>query len=68
VNRHVDGRHLVAITKSKPDAEKRDGIALNDGMTKLMVFRIDDLLAELEKVKGHCKFLAELHCYLEASL
>jgi hypothetical protein len=68
VNRHVNGRHLVAITKSKPDAEKREGIALNDGMAKLMVFRIDDLLAELEKVKGHCKFLAELHCYLEVSL
>lgn len=57
----------MAFTKSKSDAEKRDGIALDAGKAKLMAFRIDDLMTELAKVKGHCKFLSELHHYLEGS-
>jgi len=67
VKRYVGGRHLVAFTKSKPDGEKRDGIPLKDGKAKLMAFRIDDLMTELAKVKGHCKFLSDLHHYLEGA-
>ncbi|MFM9487940.1 hypothetical protein [Pseudomonas monachiensis] len=67
VKRHVGGQHLVAISKNKSDAEKRDGIPLDDGKAKLMAFRIDALLTELDKVKGHCNFLSELHQYLEDS-
>jgi len=65
VKSYIDERFLVAFTRSKSDAEKRDGATLDDGKAKLMVFRIDDLLAELKKVKGHCRFLSELHLYLE---
>lgn len=67
VKKYVGGQYLVAFTKSKTDAEKRDSIALDDGKAKLMAFRIDDLTTELAKVKGHCKFLSELHHYLEGS-
>lgn len=66
VKRYMDGKHLVALSKSAPDAKKRDGIALEGGKAKLAVFRIDLLLTELEKVKGHCRFLSEVHAYLES--
>jgi len=66
VKRYMDGKHLVALTKSAPDALKRDGIALEGGQAKFTAFRIDLLLTELEKVKGHCRFLSEVHAYLES--
>lgn len=65
VKRYVDGLHIVALSKSAPDAKRRDGIALEDGQAKLMVFRVDDLKAELAKIKGHCKFLSQIDAYLE---
>jgi hypothetical protein len=67
VKRYVDGRHLVALSKSAPDAIKRDGIALEGGQAKLMVFQIDLLIAELAKIKGHCRFLSEVQAYLEGA-
>ena len=66
IKRYMDGKHLVALSKSAPDAFKRDGVALEGGKAKLAVFRIDLLLAELEKIKGHCRFLSEIHAYLES--
>jgi hypothetical protein len=65
VKRYSDGKHLVALSKSTPDAKKRDGIALEGGNAKLMVFKIDLLMTELAKIKGHCRFLSQLHAYLE---
>lgn len=67
VKRYVDGRHLVALSKSAPDAIKRDGIALEGGQAKLMVFRIDLLVAELAKIRGHCRFLSDVQVYLEGA-
>lgn len=68
VRRHIGGQHLVAFTKNKSDAEKRDGIPLDNGDAKMMAFRIDELMAELVKIKRHCRFLSELHLYLEKPL
>lgn len=68
VKRYVDGRHLVALSKSVPDAKKRDGITLEGGQTKLMVFRVDLLMEELTKIKNHCEFLTELQVYLDRPL
>ena len=68
VYKHVNDRYLVAITKSRLDAIKRDGVELNDGKAKFAVFRIDDLMTELRKVKAHTKFLADLHFHLETTL
>lgn len=67
VKRYSDGKHLVALSKSAPDTIKRDGIALEGGKAKLMVFKIDLLMTELAKIKGHCKFLSETHAYLEGA-
>ncbi|WLH43955.1 hypothetical protein [Pseudomonas beijingensis] len=67
VQRYSDGKHLVALSRSAPDAKKRDGIALEGGNAKLMVFRIDLLMTELAKIKGHCKFLSQLHACLEGA-
>jgi hypothetical protein len=67
VKRHSNGKHLVALSKSAPDAKKRDGIALEGGEAKLMVFQIDLLMAELSKIKGHCRFLSQLNTYLEVA-
>jgi len=66
IKRYADGRHLVALSKSAPDAKKRDGIALEGGRAKLMVFRLGLLMEELTKIKGHCMFLAELQAYLDS--
>ncbi|AWA39450.1 hypothetical protein DBV33_12930 [Pseudomonas fluorescens] len=68
VKKYFTGKYLIAFTKSKTDAEKRDGAILNSGKAKMMIFRISDLKIELEKIKDHCKFLAELHRYLESNL
>lgn len=65
VQRYSDGKHLVALSRSAPDAKKRDGIALEGGNVKLMIFRIDLLMTELAKIKGHCRFLSQLHAHLE---
>ncbi|MBD9463935.1 hypothetical protein [Pseudomonas sp. Pdm06] len=67
VQRYSDGKHLVALSRSAPDAKKRDGIALEGGDAKLMIFRIDLLMAELAKIKGHCRFLSQLHTCLEGA-
>lgn len=68
VKKYAGGPYLVAFTKSKSDAQKRDGIALDDGKAKLMAFQIDALVTELANVKAHFRFLSELHQYLEDSL
>lgn len=65
VKRYIGGQYLVAFTKSKLDAEKRDGVALVDGKAKLMIFPISNLVDELANIKGHCRFLSELNHYLE---
>lgn len=65
VKRHPNGKHMVALSKSASDAKKRDGITLEGGKAKLMVFQIDILMTELAKIKGHCRFLSKLHAYLE---
>ncbi|WP_405122917.1 hypothetical protein ACI514_00950 [Pseudomonas sp. M20] len=67
VKRHSNGKHLVALSKSAPDAKRRDGITLEGGKAKLMVFQIDLLMAELTKIKDHCRFLSQLHAYLEGA-
>lgn len=67
VHRYMDGRHFVALSKSARDAKKRDDIALQYGEAKLMVFPIDDLKSELAKIKHQCKFLTEVHAYLEGT-
>ncbi|MGR4973015.1 hypothetical protein ACIPQ1_09165 [Pseudomonas sp. LARHCG127] len=67
VHRYSDGKHLVALSRSATDAKKRDGIAPEGGNAKLMIFRIDLLMTELAKIKGHCIFLSQLHAYLEAA-
>ena len=47
------------------EGENRDGITLTSGQAKLMVFPVAELLVELDKLRGHCKFLADLHQYME---
>ncbi|HDS1733214.1 hypothetical protein [Pseudomonas sp. BP8] len=65
VKKYRAGNYLVAFTKNKKEGENRDGIALTGGQAKLMVFPVAELLIELDKLKGHCEFLAELHQYME---
>lgn len=65
VKKYVGGQYLVAFTKSKPDAEKRDDIALVDGQAKLMAFPISNLMVELANIKECCKVLSGIHYCLE---
>ena len=65
VKKYKAGDYLVAFTKNKKEGENRDGITLTSGQAKLMVFPVAELLVELDKLRGHCKFLADLHQYME---
>lgn len=67
VKRYIDGKHLIAFSKSSPDSKRRDGTALEGGKAKIMAFRKDLLITELKKLKGHCNFLSEVHIYLESN-